>query len=266
MLPVATSKGGIGRHLLKLWIKFRSPDPLIRFEIMRRLLAPIFPGYRFPWPQLTWWHDSRFNAYLSRFGELNQSNSDRRWNLYQMMRLLAGVEGDTAECGVFRGCGSWLIAKANAESRYQRQHYIFDTFAGLSEPGEGDGGHWIEGDMACDQATVERNLIDCSQVHFLAGYIPDRFMEVAERRFALVHIDVDLYDPTLKSLEFFYPRLNPGAVLVCDDYGSTACPGATSAVDEFMSDKPEKMIALSSGGGFFIRGVTTSPPIPLPDQ
>ena len=73
-----------------------------------------------------------------------------------------------------------------------------------------------------------------------------------------VHVDVDLYEPTLASLAFFYPRMNPGGVMVCDDYGFTTCPGATKAVDEFLHDKPEKMIALPNGGGFFIAGVSTA--------
>ncbi len=44
---------------------------------------------------------------------------------------------------------------------------------------------------------------------------------------------------------------------MCDDYGFTSCPGATKACDEFFLDKPEKMIALSCGGGFCIVGTTT---------
>jgi O-methyltransferase len=35
------------------------------------------------------------------------------------------------------------------------------------------------------------------------------------------------------------------------------CPGATKAVDDFLSDKPEKMIVLPCGGGFLIKDVAT---------
>jgi hypothetical protein len=34
-------------------------------------------------------------------------------------------------------------------------------------------------------------------------------------------------------------------------------------MDEFLRDKPEKMVALSDGGGFMIKGVHTSPPYSL---
>ena len=65
-----------------------------------------------------------------------------------------------------------------------------------------------------------------------------------DRSFALLHVDVDLYRPTLQSLEFFWPRLAPGGVVVCDDYGSRKCPGARAAFDEFFADKDARLIEL----------------------
>jgi hypothetical protein len=47
--------------------------------------------------------------------------------------------------------------------------------------------------------------------------------------------------------------MQPGAVFVCDDYGFATCPGATRAVDEFLADKPEKLVALDAGGCFFMK-------------
>ena len=87
---------------------------------------------------------------------------------------------------------------------------------------------------------------------------PDRFNEVADRRFSFLHIDVDLYEPTRDSIAFFYPRMNVGGVIICDDYGFATCPGATKAIDEYLRDKPEKMMTLSDGGGFLIKGIPTS--------
>ena len=37
----------------------------------------------------------------------------------------------------------------------------------------------------------------------LKGWIPSRFEEVKDKNFSFVHIDVDLYQPTLDSLNFF---------------------------------------------------------------
>jgi hypothetical protein len=57
--------------------------------------------------------------------------------------------------------------------------------------------------------------------------------------------------------------MNDGGVLVCDDYGFTTCPGATRAIDDYLSDKDERMIALPAGGGFLIKGCKTGASAPL---
>ena len=130
----------------------------------------------------------------------------------------------------------------------------------MSEPGPADGTHWSRGDLAAGEEVVRLNLERFAErLRFHPGWIPERFADVADRSFAFVHVDVDLRQPTLDSLEFFYPRLSPGGILLCDDYGCTTCPGATAAIDAFLQDKPEKMIALDAGGGFIIKGTTTAP-------
>src|SRR5665647_2396290 len=88
-----------------------------RFVLLAKLGEILYPGYRFKWPQMDWVRDADFNAYLSRFGELNSWNSERRWIVWQLLRLTAEVPGDTAECGALEGAGSYLICKSNAEKR-----------------------------------------------------------------------------------------------------------------------------------------------------
>ena len=237
----------------------RRNDPLVRFYMLWKLGGIVAPGYRFRWPQLDWWQDEDFNVYLRRFSELGGMNTGRRWMLAQLIRLVSAVPGDTAECGVFEGAGSYWICRANAtHTRFPRTHYAFDSYEGLSAPGTEDGGHWTAGDLAAGLDLVKTNLAEFSNVELMKGWIPDRFSEVAERRFAFVHIDVDLEQPTLDSIEFFYPRMNHGGIVLFDDYGSTICPGATKAIDAYLANKPEKAIALSEGGGFLIKGCETA--------
>jgi O-methyltransferase len=220
--------------------------------------------YRLRSPKLDWYANEQFNAYLKRFGEQHMLNGDRRWMIYQLLRAIDAVEGDTAECGVFRGASSYLICAANASGSKRRTHHLFDSFDGLSKPGALDGAHWRPHDLSVAVDRVRANMADFKDVEFHPGWIPEAFPSVADRKFAFVHIDVDLYEPTRDSMQFFYPRLSPGAILICDDYGFGTCPGATRAVDEYLGDKPEQMMALGDGGGFLIKGVPIGKPIPLP--
>ncbi len=236
-----------------------SADPSRRIVALHTFSKWLFGDYRLTWYQIAWWQDEDFNAYLRNFGEEEGFNTHRRWMLWQLLRLSSDVLGDTAECGVFEGASSWLICASNARHKAALcTHHLFDSFEGVSAPRANDGDHWQRGDLSANEAAVAKRLAPFDgAISFHKGWIPDRFIDVQNLRFAFVHIDVDLFEPTRDSVEFFYERLNPGGVLVCDDYGFTSCPGATEAVDAFLADKPEKMLSLPVGGGFFIKGSRT---------
>jgi hypothetical protein len=235
-----------------------STDSHRRLAALKIAADWLLGDYRLSWHQLDWWHDPDFNAYLDRFGEKAGYNTHRKWTLWQLLRLCSSIPGDTAECGVFQGASSWLICVANRSRPGHTTHHLFDSFEGLSAPTAHDGDYWQAGIFATPESLVAEKLHPfAGEIEFHKGWIPDRFPEVAERRFAFVHVDVDLFQPTLASVEFFYDRMNDGAILLCDDYGCSTCPGATRAIDEYLADKPEKMISLDGGGGFFIRGRQT---------
>ena len=112
--------------------------------------------------------------------------------------------------------------------------------------------HWKKGDIAVDENVTRHNLAMFKNCSYYKGWVPTRFPEVADRRFALVHIDVDLHQPTHDTLEFFYERMNPGGVMICDDYGSAQCPGAKKAVDDFFVGK-ENAFFIPTGQAFIIK-------------
>ena len=230
-----------------------------RFRLLTEVGKKLIPQYRFSWPYLDWWNDKPFNSYLERFNELHHFNTDRKYMLYQLLRLIDDIPGDTVECGSLEGAGSYLIHLMNDQSpQHERWHHVFDSFEGLSAPGEGDGKHWEQGDLSVSMERVRKNMDNFDRYTLYQGWIPSRFAEVQDKRIAFVHIDVDLYQPTRDAIEFFYPKMSEGGVILCDDYGSSLCPGATRAIDEYLADKPEKMLYMTCGSGFLIKGRQTA--------
>ena len=227
-------------------------DPRVRKEwrwhVFLKARDWLVPRQRLSWPYMTWWNDAWFNSFLEKFGMFEGLDADRRWALWQLTKLAVNVPGDTAECGVFRASSSYLICKS-----LDRCHLGFDSFEGQSEPSSQDNGYYSAGDMASPLEVARSNLAEFPKANLLKGWIPARFSEVGNRRFCFVHIDVQLYEPTRDSVAFFYPRMNPGGVIVCDDYGFTHSPGARQAIDEFLSSRPEKVIELPSGNAFMVR-------------
>ncbi|RNC80636.1 MAG: hypothetical protein ED559_02175 [Phycisphaera sp.] len=168
----------------------------------------------------------------------------RFFHLVQMFRLTRGVAGATAEAGCFRGLSSYLVC---AEQRDENPafdgstHFIVDSFEGLSEPVEADGtfGRQRYEEGAFTETSVEhltQALSDFPGTNINKGWIPEVFNSLPEQTYRFAHIDVDLYEPTLASLEYFYPRLERGGAVVIDDFGpwpGNKWPGCAVAVREF---------------------------------
>jgi O-methyltransferase len=189
---------------------------------------------------------------------------DRRFTLIQLAQTVRKLRGSTAECGVLGGVGSAMICKT-LEGTYQEaeRHWGFDSFEGLPQPEKNDLSvhSWQKkGSLAISPQVALNNLADFDFCTLVKGWIPHCFEPVQADRFRLVHIDLDLYQPTLDSLRFFYPRTKASGVFVLDDYGHLTCPGVRQAVDEFFADKSEPIIESVCGTAFVFKATSNEPP------
>ncbi len=200
-----------------------------------------------------WVKDPGFNEVRRhvRVNKIKGNPDNRCFFLYKLAIRTSKLEGDIAECGCKAGKStSFLLAGSGADSG--KTVHIFDSFEGVSEPSSWDNmpigySHWKKGALASPENLLLKNLQKYKhRIAVYRGWIPERFNEVSDRQFSIVHIDVDLYEPTLASLEFFYPRMVSGGVIVCDDYGSHSCPGAKKAFDDFFANRPEVLIEMPS--------------------
>ena len=233
------------------WLLTRRKD--LRYYAMARLGNMMNPGFHFTEYGQVWRDDAAFEKYYDELVGDAYHSIDRKYTLNQFLQLVGKIDGDTAECGVYKGATSFLISKFIAENSLAKMHHVFDSFEGLNKPGKEDGDFWKAGNLATDEQTCKKNLAAFSFVTYYKGWIPERFEEVTDKRFCFVHIDVDLYQPTFDSVSFFYKRLNTGGILICDDYGFSTCPGAKKAMDDFFSGKPEPVIILTTGQAFIIK-------------
>ena len=213
--------------------------------------------------------DNDFNTvYNLAQTQTQMSSSDnllRRQRHYSLIKLLQQTlpiinKGNVAECGCWRGLSSYQIAHNLKKMNFQQRFVIFDSFEGLSEFQEEDGKKALtikeearRTEFACALARVQNNLQEFDFIDYKNGWIPDRFNEMSEEKFSFVHIDVDMYQPILDSLEFFYPRLVPDGIIVLDDYGALGFPGAKKAVDEFLLKTPDFFLPSPSGSAFIMK-------------
>lgn len=210
-------------------------------------------------PHMVWLDQPDYLAAREKYGDVVGIPEARCYFLQSSLKSLAGVEGDVAECGVRNGKSSlYMLSVAGPE----RKFHLFDSFEGISDPRPEldkidtafiDGGEHRAYRTDDEKATRARLSEYGKQVRIYKGWIPEKFRKVSDQKFCLVHIDVDLYDPTIQSLEFFYDRLSPGGMIICDDYGSGHFPGARQAMDDFFRERRETPIEVPQGQGFIIK-------------
>lgn len=190
----------------------------------------------------------------------NLSRRERHYTLNQLVERISLLDGNVVECGCWRGLSSYQIAARLKNNNFTKKFYIFDSFEGLSKFEDEDmpltglkDEETRRKEFACGEDIVKDNLKEFDFIEYKKGWIPSRFSEVSDKKFSLVHIDVDMYQPILDAFEFFYERMVSGGIIIFDDYGFTYFPGAKKAVDEFMKDKNDFFIALPSGQAFMIK-------------
>lgn len=161
------------------------------------------------------------------------------YQLYAAASAVRKISGDAAEVGVYRGASAKLIRLALPEKFL----HLFDTFEGLPEP-EAVDGELRAGHFLCGLDEVKHYLGSEPSTRFHVGIFPGSAAPVKDRRFSFVHLDMDLYEGTRDALNWFYPRMQPGGVIITHDYIVLA--GPTKAFDEFFGEKPDPIIELSS--------------------
>jgi O-methyltransferase len=153
-------------------------------------------------------------------------------NLFNELHSVKGLEGSTAEIGVFKGFTSKLIhIIAN-----DKVHYAYDTFCGIQGSDPTIDYH-TNGEFSCGLDDVKSN-IGMDNIVYRVGYFPDTFQEQSEK-FMFVHSDTDTYIGTKTTIECFAPRMVSGGKIMFDDYQWKNCPGVEKAVSEFMNNNNE---------------------------
>jgi O-methyltransferase len=205
-------------------------------------------------PAEIWQGNADFSAILPRLAGHTLVTTDRLFFLYQLARSSVSLPGDFAEVGVYKGGTAWLLAKVLENSG--KTLHLFDTFAGMPEvDATRDNLAKVQAGIFADTSleAVQDYLKEFPRTSFYKGLFPGTATPVREHRFSLAYIDVDIYQSTKDCLEFFYPRVTPGGVIVSDDYKSAACPGVEKAFDEFFADKPEVPVHSTFHQCFVIR-------------
>jgi O-methyltransferase len=173
------------------------------------------------------------------------------WQIYSLVKSTAKLGGSMAEVGVYRGASARLIREADRA----RPFHLFDTFEGLPETSEADraplAGQFQKGSFACSIEDVKSYLGQSDDLFYHKGLFPESAKSLGAERFSFVHSDVDIYESTKSVLEFFYPRMLPGGVIISHDFAWA--PNVQRAFTEFLDARPEPILELPGDQGMIVK-------------
>lgn len=134
-------------------------------------------------------------------------------------------DGIIAEIGVYKG-GS---LKYLTELFPDREVIGFDTFEGLPKKFWLKSEHHEVGEF--NDTSFESVSDFVPEAKLIKGLFPDSAEEITGK-YALVHIDTDYYKSIKACLDYVWPKMAKGGMIVVDDYDWPNCPGVKKALEE----------------------------------
>jgi hypothetical protein len=151
------------------------------------------------------------------------------------------ISGEFAELGVYKGNSARVLCHFAEQD--QRRVFLFDTFHGFDERDLQGVDHIKRKQFDDNNLEAVKAFVDSPRAVFVAGRFPESITsEAAQAKYALVHIDCDLYEPAKAAFEFFYPRMAAGGLLIVHDYSSRIWDGIRQALDDFVATIPEQIV------------------------
>ncbi len=167
----------------------------------------------------------------------------------EIYKKIIDLPGSVLEFGVYKGSSfvrlvSFRDLLENSSSRNIVGFDIFGKFPqNLSIDSDKEFVERFENDSGNGISKEELEALlknkKTSNYELLKGYISETLPSYIKNnpalKISLLHIDVDVYEPTKLILESLWDKIVPGGILMLDDYGTVE--GETKAVDEYFENK-----------------------------
>lgn len=158
-----------------------------------------------------------------------------------LVKRFANTKGVIVECGVWKGG----MAASISEYVKPKKTFLFDSFEGLPDAKSIDGTEakkWqnnIEGPNYFDNCTADikyaYEAMEKTGVKYEIhkGWFKETFEKLEfKEEISILRLDADWYDSTMECLNFFFPKVIHGGIIIIDDY--YAWDGCCKAVHEYL--------------------------------
>ena len=164
--------------------------------------------------------------------------------LISLLESVCDVKGDIVEIGVYKA-EKYMLFLDIAKQQGKIAHAV-DSFRGFPNVSKFDT-FYKKGDLDVNGADwLRKKIANKKNARIHEGFIPEILKDIGINTISFIHIDVDLYKPTKQSLEWAWPLMAPGGIIICHDYLPNDEKNCSKAIDEFINDKKIELSGLKN--------------------
>ena len=170
-------------------------------------------------------------------------------NQIELYKRIINLPGDILEFGVYKGSSlmRFLYLRELYESTFSRKIIGFDIFGKFPddvksisdkkfikefEKTSGNGISKVELERHIESSNIQNfSLVEGD----IMKTLPEWILKNNEKRFSLINIDVDVYEPTNLIINELWDKDVSGGLIVFDDYNTVQ--GETKAIEDFIKSK-----------------------------
>lgn len=189
---------------------------------------------------------------------IRRENFHNEWNIHVAAwaaKCGLNLEGDFVEIGVGAGIFSRCIMRYLDFDQTSKTFWLVDRWSGDSVDHLTTASEKLRGVSSFieDFPLAQRLFAPYRNARLVRGMVPDVLPQVGAAKIAFLYIDLNSATPELAALDYLWPRLTTGAVVVSDDFGFPGHEPQLIAFKQFCADHGMPLLYSPTGQGIAIR-------------
>lgn len=177
------------------------------------------------------------------------------WCAYNTFNL----KGDFVEFGTGKGFTMTCVLESLSNWNHsEKKLWLFDTFKPsiVDEDGNQDSGKKCKF-YAEDLESVKKNFSEWKNIKFIEGKLPNTFKNILDKQeiesIAFLHVDLNFPNVELDCLEYAWPIIAKGGIILFDDYAYNGFEKSYKLMNKFAKKVNKLILTTPSGQGILIK-------------
>ena len=173
----------------------------------------------------------------------------RMWRIYNLCRGVnqaSYVRGDVVDIGCYEAKSTKVFCNYNSDLFKGKGLYLFDLFDNPpAEAKKGNHGPHLADEVKTRMARYNPIVVPGDVTQTIPAHLPDEI--------CFAHIDLNDAAAEAYVMPEVYLRMQPGAVMILDDYGFKRYRKSAEAHQNFLQNRAEKVLELPTGQGLLVK-------------